>query len=124
VASLIDFSEPVGLLMVTVLQFVGDCDDPVGVISKFASALVPGSYLTISHAIQEAAPGGAAQSRELYNKSTTSAHIRTRAEIMRFFAGFDLVQPGLVCLPLWRPDGQLPDHPELAWIHAAVGRKR
>jgi SAM-dependent methyltransferase len=124
VASLIDFSEPVGLLMVTVLQFVGDCDDPLGVIRKFASALVPGSYLTISHAIREGAPGAAAQTRDLYNKSTASAHIRTRAEIVRFFDGFDLVQPGLVYLPLWRPDGKQPEHPELAWIHAGVGRKR
>ncbi|MGN6676865.1 MAG: SAM-dependent methyltransferase [Streptosporangiaceae bacterium] len=123
VASLIDFSEPVGLLMVTVLQFVPDRDDPVGVCGKFASVLASGSYLAISHAIDEAAPGAAAQSRDLYNKATASAHIRTRAEIMRVFGGFDLVKPGLVYLPLWRPDGGQPDHPELAWIHAGVGRK-
>ena len=42
---------------------------------------------------------------------------------MRFFAGFDMAEPGLVYLPLWRPDGATPEHPERAWFYAGVGRK-
>ncbi len=124
VTSLIDFSEPVGLLMVTVLHFVPDSDDPAGLVGAFATALAPGSYLAISHATHEAAPGAAAEVQDLYKGTTAAAHTRTSAEIMRFFAGFDLVEPGLVYLPLWRPDGKPPKNPELAWFYAGVGRKR
>lgn len=123
VAGLIDFTKPVGLLMIAVLHFVPDSDDPAGVVASFASALAPGSYLAISHATHEAAPGAAAVVQDLYKNTTASAYTRTKVEIMRFFAGFDLVEPGLVYLPLWRPDGKQPMHPERAWFYAGVGRK-
>ncbi len=123
VSALIDFSQPVGLLMITVLHFVPDSDDPAGVVGRFASELAPGSFLAISHATHEAAPGSVAQVQDLYTSTTASAHTRTSAEIMRFFADFDLVEPGLVYMPLWRPDGAPPEHPERAWFYAGVGRK-
>jgi len=123
VADLIDFGRPVGLLMITVLHFVPDSDDPAGIVGGFAAALAPGSYLAISHATQEAAPGTAAQVQDLYKGTTASAYPRTSAEIIRFFSGFELVEPGLVYLPLWRPDGGPPDRPERAWFYAGVGRK-
>ena len=123
VTALVDFSQPVGLLMVTVLHFVPDSDDPAGIVGRFASALAPGSFLAISHATHEAAPGTAAQVQDLYESTSAAAHTRTHAEIARFFAGFDLVEPGLVYLPLWRPDGPPPEHPERAWFYAGVGRK-
>jgi hypothetical protein len=123
VTALIDFSQPVGLLMVTVLHFVPDSDDPSGVVRRFASRLAPGSFLVISHATDEAAPAAAAQVKDLYKSTTATAHTRTATEIMRFFDGFDVVPPGLVYLPLWRPDGGTPEHPERAWFYAGVGRK-
>ena len=123
VNALIDFSQPVGLLMITVLHFVPDSDDPAGVVGRFASALAPGSFLAISHATHEVSPGTAAQIQDLYKGTTATAHTRTNAEIMRFFAGFDPIEPGLVYLPLWRPDGAAPEHPEQAWFYAGVGRK-
>jgi len=123
VRDLIDFGRPVGLLMITVLHFVPDSDDPAGIVAGFAAALPAGSYLAISHATQEAAPGTAAQVQDLYKGTTASAHPRTGAEIMRFFAGFEMVEPGLVYLPLWRPDGAEPEHPERAWFYAGVGRR-
>ncbi len=124
VTALIDFSEPVGLLMITVLHFVPASDAPAGVVGSFANVLAPGSYLAISHATHEAAPGAAARVQDLYKSTTASAYTRTTAEIMRFFTGFDLVKPGLVYLPLWRPDGKPPWNPERAWFYAGVGRKR
>ncbi len=123
VTSLLDFSEPVGVLMVTVLHFVPDSDDPAGAVHRFARGLVPGSYLVVSHATHEAAPGAAAQVQELYKGATASVHTRTSAEIMRFFDGFELAEPGLVYLPLWRPDAGPPEHPERAWFYAGVGRR-
>lgn len=123
VTSRLDFSEPVGVLMVTVLHFVPDSDDPAGVVRRFARGVVPGSYLAVSHATHQAAPEAAAQVQDLYKTTTASAHTRTSAEIARFFDGYELVEPGLVYLPLWRPDGGPPQHPERAWFYAGVGRR-
>jgi SAM-dependent methyltransferase len=123
VTRLIDFSKPVGLLMVAVLHFVPDSDDPAGAIGRFASALAPGSHVVISHTTHDAAPGVAAEFRELYKSTSAPMFTRTRAEIVRLLAGFDLVEPGLVYLPAWRPEGKPPDNPQLAWWYAGVGRK-
>jgi hypothetical protein len=124
VRRLIDFSEPVGLLMVTVLHFVPDGDDPAGLVSRFAAALPPGSYLVISHATAESSPDSAAKVEDLYANATSSAHTRSREEISGFFTGFELLPPGLVYMALWRHDGQVPADPEKAWFYAGVGRKR
>jgi len=123
VGRLIDFSQPVGLLMVTVLHFVPDHEDPYGIVARFAEALAPGSFLAISHATRDSSPDTATKVEELYKHAATSAHTRTAEEIGRFFTGFELVEPGLVYLPLWRYEGQEPDHPERAWFYAGVGRK-
>jgi SAM-dependent methyltransferase len=124
VRGLIDLSRPVGLLMVTVLHFVPDSDDPVGVVGRYRDALSPGSFLVVSHATHEAQPDNAAAVEKLYQSSARSgAYTRSQEEIARFFAGFDLVEPGLVYLPLWRPDSpEPPEHPERAWFYAGVGR--
>jgi S-adenosyl methyltransferase len=124
VTRLLDFRAPVGVLLVTVLHFVPDADDPAGVVSRLTGSLVPGSHLVISHATHEAAPGAAAQVEQLYTSTSAAARTRSHEEIARFFTGFDLVQPGLVYLPLWRPDDPgAADHPERAWFYAGVGRK-
>jgi len=124
VGRLLDLSQPVGLLMITVLHFVPDSDDPVGLVGKLTRCLAPGSYLTISHATHESAPGTVAAIADMYKSTTAPAHARAAAEILPFFSGFDLVEPGLVFLPLWRPDGRVPEHPEKFWFYAGVGRKR
>jgi hypothetical protein len=123
VSRLIDLSQPVGLLMVTVLHFIPDSQDPYGLVARFAEALAPGSFLAISHATRDSSPDTATKVEELYQNAATSAHTRTAQEIGRFFTGFEMVDPGLVYLPLWRPDGQVSDHPEQAWFYAGVGRK-
>jgi hypothetical protein len=124
VRRLLDFSQPVGLLMVAVLHFVPGSADPAGIVAKLAGSLVPGSYLAISHATHDAAPGVAAKVRDLFNKNAASpAHTRSREEILRFFAGFELVEPGLVYLPRWRQDGVVPENPDRAWLYAGLARK-
>lgn len=124
VRRLIDLDQPVGLLMVTVLHFVPDADDPHGLVHRYAESLAPESYLAVSHATHDSLPDTVAEVAELHNSnSATSAHPRSHQEISRFFEGFELVEPGLVYLPLWRHDGQVPAHPEQAWFFAGVGRR-
>jgi SAM-dependent methyltransferase len=123
VRRLIDFRQPVGLLMITVLHFIPDSQDPGGIVRRFAAELVPGSYLAISHATADSAPSAAAKVEDLYKNATTTAHTRSSEEIGRFFDGFELVEPGLVYLPEWRPDGPPPANPKEAWFFAGVGRK-
>ena len=124
VGRLISLDQPVGLLMVAVLHFVPDADDPGGAVVQFAASLVPGSYLAISHVTPESEPAAVAQVADLYTKNAAAAaHPRSREEVLRFFAGFDLVEPGLVVAPLWRHDGLVPPDPERMWIYAGVGRK-
>jgi hypothetical protein len=123
VKTLIDPTEPVGLLMINVLSFVPDGDDPVGTVGRFAEYLAAGSYLAISHSTVDRAPNAGPDVEAMYAGATARAQSRTRPEILRFFTGFDLVEPGLVYLPLWRPDGSLPENPERMWFYAGVGRK-
>jgi hypothetical protein len=101
----LDFSRPTGVLIVGVLHFVADADDPHGIVATIRDALAPGSYLALSHASADLVPDKAAVRRVLaaYEKSNAPLWPRSRAAILRFFDGFDLVEPGLVPKPQWRP---------------------
>jgi S-adenosyl methyltransferase len=92
--ALIDFDEPVGLLMTAVLQFVSDAANPWGLVSRYLSAVVPGSYLALSHITGDHLPARSVQTGvEVYDDATEKAYPRTRAEIGRFFDGLELVTP-------------------------------
>lgn len=102
---LIDFSQPAGLLLVAVLHFIADADDPWQLVATLRDALAPGSYLVLGQGTNEDDSGVAQAFEKMYNRSvSTQIHLRSRAGIQRFFNGFDLVDPGLVYVPLWRPD--------------------
>jgi SAM-dependent methyltransferase len=126
IGRLIDFGRPVGLLLVMVLHFVADADEPWRIVARLRDALAPGSYLVLGHATNESRPQVAQAAETVYNRSvSTDAHVRSRAEIQRFFGGFDLVDPGLVYIPLWRPDSpaDVPSDPSRFWALVGVGRK-
>jgi hypothetical protein len=126
VRRLIDFDQPVGLLMVAVLHFIRDEENPGELVKRLARSLVSGSYLTISHGTSDERPASVVGAvRKLNTQTTTPANLRGHAEISAFFDGFDLLEPGLVFTPQWRPDRPAPfiDHPERSWIYAGVGRK-
>jgi len=112
VRRLISFDEPVGLLMVTVLHFVTDDGEAYAAVERLTGALRPGSHLVISHGSvppQVAPPANVEATEEVYRSRTaTPVRGRTEAEVGRFFDGFDLVEPGLVWVPAWRP---APDDP-------------
>jgi hypothetical protein len=87
---------------------------------------VSGSYLTISHGTFDHRPASAVKAvRKLFTRATAPATPRGHAEIRAYFDGFDLLDPGLVFLPQWRPDGPGPldDHPERSLNYAGVARK-
>jgi SAM-dependent methyltransferase len=123
---LIDFGQPVGLLLVAVLHFIADDEDPWRIVATLRDALAPGSYLALSHATNESRPAVAQAAEKVYNRSaTTRLQMRSRAEILRFFDGFDLVDPGLVYIPQWRPDSpsEVPTDPSQLWGLVGVARK-
>jgi SAM-dependent methyltransferase len=126
IGRLIDFSEPAGLLLLAVLHFIADAEDPPRIVATLRDALAPGSYLVLSHGTSENDPVLAEAAEKLYNRSASSqAHARTRAEILRLFDGFTLVDPGLVYVPLWRSDspGDVPGNPRRFANLVGVARK-
>jgi S-adenosyl methyltransferase len=104
-SGLIDLTQPVGLLLMAVLHFVTGDEDPWRIVGTLRDALAPGSYLVVSHGTDEGKPAVAHAAEQVYNRGV-SAHLqmRSRADILRFFDGFELVDPGLVPIPRWRPD--------------------
>jgi SAM-dependent methyltransferase len=123
---LIDFSRPVGLLLVSVLHFIADAEEPARLVATLRDALTPGSYLVLCHAA-EAGPIMAQPLEKVYNQSVSgSLRIRSGSEILPFFEGFELLDPGLVSGPQWRPDPAAVARGEAGhmWgLLAGVGRK-
>jgi hypothetical protein len=122
---LIDFSQPAALCLTLLLHFIRDEDDPYGSVAKLCDAMCPGSYLTISHVTgenrDEAALG---QIADIYDQATAPLVMRTREEIARFFAGFEIVEPGIVFLSQWRPVTEYYAGGGTRWAYAGVGRKQ
>jgi SAM-dependent methyltransferase len=127
VRQLLDLGQPVGLLLSCVLHFLADADDPWRVVAELRDALAPGSYLLVSHGTYENDAAVARAAQKLYNQRVSATvQGRSRAEILRFFDGLDLVDPGLVYIPQWRPDPAevAPDDPGRYACLVGVARKR
>ncbi|MEY9933615.1 hypothetical protein ABH926_008271 [Catenulispora sp. GP43] len=122
VTALIDFDRPVALLLVAVLHFFPDADDPAGVIAALTENLAPGSHLVISHAGSDLLPRDQ-DKLQIYQKAAEGA-ARDHARITAFFEGFDLIDPGLVRVPLWHPTEEPPADIDQYWMYGGVGRKR
>jgi SAM-dependent methyltransferase len=122
----IDFDRPVAVLLVAVLHFVPDEDDPQALVGRLRDVLAPGSLLVVSHASQEGLPDLADSHQRLYARTPTPMTMRSHAQIAEFFAGFDVVEPGIVPMQAWRPDPDNPapaPSPRMAGF-AGVGMKR
>jgi SAM-dependent methyltransferase len=106
VRDLLDFEQPIGLIFMCVLHCLWDSEDPWNVVRQFRDAVVPGSYLALTHMTNETHPEAAAGlfriSQDLH--WNTPLVSRGRADIIRLFDGFTLVEPGLVTPAQWRPD--------------------
>jgi hypothetical protein len=125
VGRLIDVAEPVAVGFVSILHGIADADDPAGIVRAFADRVVPGSYLILSHLTREGhSPEQVRRKEEIFAKSATPFSYRSRAEIMRFFAGFELVEPGLTPVTNWRSDDlDKRLHAAGLWWLGGVGRK-
>ncbi|MFK4104531.1 SAM-dependent methyltransferase [Streptomyces sp. NPDC019531] len=121
VRAVIDFDEPVALLLVAVVHFLTEADKPQEIIATLRDALAPGSHLILSHTTGDFADRSDAAS--VYNKATASMNLRTRTEIERFFDGFELLDPGVAQVPFWRPDTPPPPRSEEIGFYGGVARK-
>ncbi|MBC9725968.1 SAM-dependent methyltransferase [Streptomyces sp. TRM68367] len=107
VQRLIDLNRPVALMLVAILHFVEDADDPYGAVAELRDALAPGSLLALTHASYEGIPlppERADGAVDVYKDIRNPLVMRSREEIAQFFEGYDMVEPGLVPMPHWRPD--------------------
>jgi S-adenosyl methyltransferase len=102
---LLNFDEPIGLLMLLVWHFIPDSDDPIGLLGRYRDVLAPGSFLAISHITEDESQGLRQMVDEVRRSSTEDAVPRTYDEVIAMFAGFDLVEPGVVACAAWHPDG-------------------
>lgn len=100
-AELIDWSEPVAVLMVAVLHFVADDEKATRIVAAFRERMVRGSYLVLSHACFGENPKGAQRASEGWSRAKSPMTLRTREEIRSFFAGLELAGPGLVTVQEW-----------------------
>jgi SAM-dependent methyltransferase len=126
VEQLIDLERPVALLLVAILHFVEDRDDPYSAVAELTAALAPGSLLVLTHASYEGIPlppGRAEGAVDVYKDIRNPLVMRSRDEIARFFEGYDMVEPGLVPMPHWRPETAPEDEDPYAFSgFAGVGR--
>jgi hypothetical protein len=106
-ASTLDFGQPVAVMMLAVLHVIEDGDDPGGIVARTMEALPPGSFLAISHGasdINTAVMADVAGRLKTLMPPGQKPAFRDRAEVSRFFSGLDLLEPGVVPVPEWRPD--------------------
>lgn len=124
VSGLLDLSRPVAVLAIAVLHAISDDDDPAGIVAAFRDAMPAGSYLAIAHGVNTRVDY-VNDLAEISKRTTTPVTFRTPDQVRRLFDGFDLVDPGLVWVPLWRPESpyEKPDRPERSGNLAGVGRK-
>ncbi len=119
----LDLSEPVALMLVAILMYLSDEENPQSIVSGLLDALPSGSCLTISHPSADFSPEEAADAVAASERSGISFTPRTQAEVAAFFAGLELVDPGIVPVLAWRPDGAAPADPRAVYYYGAMGRK-
>jgi SAM-dependent methyltransferase len=121
-AATLDFSQPIAVMLIAVLHCIPDEDDPPGLVRRLMDAVVPGSYLALSHPGIDIHPGVRQvlpQMNELMNIRLT---FRTRDQVAQYFDGLDLVEPGVVRVPEWRPRSP-EEAANRASVWGAVARK-
>jgi hypothetical protein len=120
-AGLLDFSKPVGVMLVAVLHMLRDDEAPRAIVDRFMAAVPPGSFLAMSHLASDVQQDTMAEmGRRLNESMTQQLTMRSRAQVTRFFDGLTLVDPGVVLTHEWRPDADA-QVPGVLW--AGVARR-
>jgi S-adenosyl methyltransferase len=123
-ADVLDFGQPVAVMLLGILQGIPDEEQPGAIIARLMDAVRPGSYLAISQIASDVATDEVAEGVQRYNKqAVVPVSARTHAEVTRFFAGLELVEPGVVQVHRWRPAPADPDTDRDLAIYGGVGRK-
>jgi hypothetical protein len=121
--ALLDFTRPVGLLLVAVLHYIPDADDPHALVRRLVQRLPTGSYVAIAHPTADSRPGQARKAVSMTRQTSTPATPRPLAQVQRLFTGLQLVEPGVVWAPLWHPDVYDDiDEPERSVNYVGVAR--
>jgi O-methyltransferase involved in polyketide biosynthesis len=122
--TVLDFRQPVAVMLLHVLHFIPDTDDPYGIVAELMAPMASGSYLVLAHTTADLGTAGMREAAQRYNeKSAVKVTMRTRAEVARFFDGLELVEPGITPTGVWRPGpmDNVPDQGLSTWT--AVARK-
>ena len=121
---LLDFDQPVAVMLIGVLHLIPDPDDPAGLVTQLIGALPAGSWLAIAHPASDVASDKVAIMTDRYNQRvSTAATLRTHAEISAFFAGTDLLPPGVVQYQQWHPGEPARDAEGEVAAYCGLGRK-
>jgi hypothetical protein len=120
----LDLGQPVALMLVAIMMLFGDDENPQGWVRTLIDALPPGSYVAITHPTGDFNPAEVAEATSAAQHAGINLVPRDRAGVASFLDGLELVDPGLVPVLAWRPDGPQPQDPQAAYYWAAIGRKR
>jgi len=119
---LLDFSQPAALLFVACLHHLTNSDDPAGVVARYLTAMAPGSLLALSHQTYEFAPDKMRKASAEAEHAGLTFVPRSQADIQRMFNGRDLLEPGLVLVPYWRPDSPPGPNADRAWAYGGIAQ--
>lgn len=123
-AALLDFREPIAVLLIGILQLIPDDDDPRGIVTRLMAAVPPGSWLAIFHPASDIlADQIGAAARHVSARSVVPTTLRSRAEVARFFDGLELLEPGLVQVHRWLPGSAAPDMGDQVAGYAGLAKK-
>jgi S-adenosyl methyltransferase len=122
-AGTLDFGKPVAVMLIAIMHLLADDDDPYGVVRKLMTAVPHGSYLALSHPASDIeVERQGAMTTQLNTLLAEKVTIRNHGEVARFFDGLELLEPGIVNAPQWRPDNDL-ERASPAAIWAGVARR-
>ena len=122
-ADTLDFSRPVAVMLMGVMHLISDSDDPAGIVASLLRAVPPGSYLALTHPAADIDADAMADAQQRQNQmQAEQVTFRRRDEVARFFNGLEMVEPGLVRAPEWRPDTSVEAQTQAA-LWAGLGQK-
>jgi hypothetical protein len=123
-AELLDFSQPIAIMLIGILHLIPDSDDPAGMVRRLVDGVPAGSWVAVAHPASDIAADQVATLTTRYNRRvSTSSTLRTRAEISAFFTGLEVLEPGIVQYHRWRPDDPAAGTADEIAAYCGLGRK-